>query len=50
VVADPLVPVDGEIEVRRPEPTRELLDRYAADRDTAAELLRRLRWAAEVLT
>ncbi|HEX5671656.1 MAG TPA: o-succinylbenzoate synthase [Acidimicrobiia bacterium] len=50
VVADPLLPVSGEIEVRRPEPTRELLDKYEADRDTAAELLRRLRWAAEVLT
>jgi O-succinylbenzoate synthase len=50
VVADPLLPVGGQIEVRRPQPTRELLDKYAADRDTAAELLRRLRWAAEVLT
>lgn len=50
VVAHPLLPVGGEIEVRRPQPTPELLDKYAADRDTAAELLRRLRRAAEVLT
>ncbi len=50
VVADPLLPSNGEMEVRRPQPSWELLERYAADRDTAAELLRRLRWAAEVLT
>jgi len=50
VVAEPLLAIAGEIEVRRPEPTGELLEKYAADRDTAAELLRRLRRAAEVLT
>ena len=36
----PLVPQDGMLEVRRPEP----------DRDREAEMLRRLRAAAEVLT
>ncbi len=50
VVSEPLLPIDGMMEVRRPEPTRELLEQHAADRDTASELLRRLRWAAEVLT
>jgi O-succinylbenzoate synthase len=50
VVEDPMLPVEGELEVRRPLPSPELLTRFAADRDTAAELLRRLRWAAEVLT
>jgi O-succinylbenzoate synthase len=50
VVGESMVPVDGRLEVRRPPPSPELLARYAADRDTAAELLRRLRWAAEVLT
>jgi O-succinylbenzoate synthase len=50
IVRDSLLPVEGMIEVRRPAPDPELLERYAADRDTAAELLRRLRWAAEVLT
>ena len=44
------LPVNGEMELRRPEPDPALLDRFAADRDTSAELLRRLRWAAEVLT
>ena len=50
VVADSLLPVGGWIELSRPEPDRELLDRYEPDRDTSAELLRRLRRAAEVLT
>ena len=49
VVEDSLVPVDGELTVRRPEPTLELLKRYAPERDVAAGLLRRVRWAAEVL-
>lgn len=50
VVTEPLLPINGMMEVRRPQPTRELLEQHAADRDTASELLRRLRWAAEVLT
>ncbi|HKY47622.1 MAG TPA: o-succinylbenzoate synthase [Acidimicrobiia bacterium] len=50
VVLDSLVPIDGQMDLRRPEPDPELVDRFAADRDTSAELLRRLRWAAEVLT
>lgn len=33
VVSDPLVPIDGEIEVRRVEPSEELLDRYRAPAD-----------------
>ncbi len=50
VVLDSLLPIDGRMELRRPEPDPALLERFAADRDTSAELLRRLRWAAEVLT
>lgn len=49
VVVDSMVPVDGQLAVRRPEPSLELLERFAPDRDIAAGLLRRLRWAAEVL-
>ena len=50
VVADPLLPIGGEIQLRRPEPDPALLERFTPDRDTSAELLRRLRWAAEMLT
>jgi len=50
VVAEPLLPVDGQLKVRRPTPDPSLVERFAATRETAAELLRRLRWAAEVLT
>lgn len=50
VVAQPLLPVDGQLTLRRPEPDPVLLERFAAPRNTAAVLLRRLRWAAEVLT
>lgn len=50
VVTDSMLPHDGYLEVRRPTPSFALLEEYAADRDTSAELLRRLRWAAEVLT
>jgi len=50
VVSDPLVPVAGVLEVRRPAPSLELIQRFAADRDVAASLLRRVRWAAEVLS
>jgi O-succinylbenzoate synthase len=50
VVLDSLLPVGGEMHLRRPEPDPALLEQFSADRDTSAELLRRLRRAAEVLT
>lgn len=46
----PLIPQDGMLEVRRPEPDPALLKRWRPDRDRGAEMLRRLRAAAEVLT
>lgn len=46
----PLVPRDGMLDVRRPEPDPELLERWRPERDRGAEMLRRLRSAAEVLT
>ncbi len=48
VTSQPLVPVGGMVEVRRPVP--DLVDRWAADRETASRLLERLRRAAELLT
>ncbi len=47
---EPLIAVDGSLEVRRPEPDPELLARWRPDRDRAAEMLRKVRAAAEVLT
>lgn len=47
---EPLVSHDGFLEVRRPEPDPELLERWRADRDRGAEMLRKLRAAAEMLT
>jgi o-succinylbenzoate synthase len=47
---EPLVPHDGYLDVRRPEPDPELLRRWRPDRQRGAEMLRRLRAAAEVLT
>jgi O-succinylbenzoate synthase len=47
---DPLVSLDGMLEVRRPEPDPELLARWRPERDRAAEMLRKVRSAAEVLT
>jgi O-succinylbenzoate synthase len=47
---DPLVPRDGKLSVRRPEPDPELLERWRPERDRGAEMLRRLRAAAKVLT
>ena len=47
---DPLVSLDGMLDVRRPEPDPELLARWRPDRDQAAEMLRKVRSAAEVLT
>lgn len=46
----PLVSMSGELEVRRPEPDPELLARWRPDRDRAAEMLRKVRSAAKVLT
>lgn len=50
VVAEPLLPRDGWLQVRRPEPDPDLLERYHPDRERAAEMLRRVRAAAELLT
>jgi O-succinylbenzoate synthase len=47
---EPLVSMNGELEVRRPEPDPELLARWRPDRDRAAEMLRKVRSAAKVLT
>lgn len=47
---DPLVAEDGMLAVRRPEPDPELLRRWRPDRDRSAEMLRKVRAAAEVLT
>jgi o-succinylbenzoate synthase len=50
VTSDPLRPVAGEIEVRRPVPEPELLEAWRAEPETERRLLRRLREAAELLT
>jgi O-succinylbenzoate synthase len=50
VTLEPLIPKDGMLEVRRPAPHPDLLERWRPDRDRSAELLRRVRAAAEVLT
>jgi o-succinylbenzoate synthase len=50
VTRDSLVAVAGRIEVRRPEPDRELLERWVPDRETIGDMLRRLRAAASMLT
>lgn len=50
VVLDRLEPVDGWIEVRRPEPDPALLERHRPHRERAAEMLRKVRAAAELLT
>lgn len=47
---DPLVATDGYLTMRRPEPQPALLERWRPDRDRGAEMLRKLRAAAEVLT
>jgi hypothetical protein len=47
---DPLVSLDGMLDVRRPEPDPELLARWRPERDRAAEMLRKVRSAAEVLS
>lgn len=50
VVDTPLLAEGGSIDVRRPVPNPELLERWAADSETERRLLRRLREAAELLT
>ncbi len=50
VTREPLRPVEGAIEVRRPVPDTELIARWRADAETELRLLRRLRDAAELLT
>lgn len=50
VVADPLVPREGFVDVRRPDPDPAALERYRPDRDLAAEMLRRVGAAGELLT
>lgn len=47
---EPLISSDGLLEVRRPVPDPALLERWRPDPDRAAEMMRRLRAAAEVLT
>lgn len=47
---DPLLARDGQLEVRRPEPDPRLLEEWRPERARSADLLRRLRAAAEVLT
>ena len=48
VTTDSLVAEEGKIRVRRPEPDPGLLERWAADDETTAELVRRLREAARL--
>jgi O-succinylbenzoate synthase len=50
VVTDRLEPVGGWIPLRRPEPDLELLARYRPARERAAEMLRKVRAAAELLS
>lgn len=50
ITTDPLIAEGGRIRVRRPEPDPELLDRWAADRDTKGDMMRRLCAAASLLT
>jgi O-succinylbenzoate synthase len=45
----PLIPRNGMLQVRRPEPDPDLLERWRPKRSRSAELLRKLRAAAEVL-
>ena len=47
---EPLIPESGQLEVRRPTPSPDLLERWRPDRDRSAEMLRKLRAAAELLS
>jgi O-succinylbenzoate synthase len=49
VVSKPLLPIDGQIEVRRPVPDSTLLRKFSAEPAEAEEMIRRLRFAAKVL-
>lgn len=49
VVSASLVPEDGSLRVERPEPDPDLIERLRPEPDVVAELMRRLRAAAEVL-
>ncbi len=50
VVEERLEAVDGYVPVRRPEPNPELVARHRPPNDRAAEMLRRVRAAADLLT
>ncbi len=50
VVWDRLEPVGGRISLRRPEPDPDLLARYRPSRERSAEMLRKVRAAAELLS
>lgn len=50
VVVDPLTPVDGLVEVRRPEPEPDLLARHHPGPEREAEMVGRMRKAAQWLT
>lgn len=50
VVSDRLEPVEGRVALRSPEPDPELLARYRPPRERAAEMLRKVRAAAELLS
>lgn len=50
VVRDRLEPIGGRVSVRRPEPDPELLARYRPSREWAAEMLRKVRVAAELVS
>lgn len=50
LVADPLVPIGGEVAVRRIDADMGLLREWRADRETESRVMRRLREAAEILT
>lgn len=47
---EPLIPRSGVLDVRRPIPDPDLLARWRPERDRSAEMLRKVRAAAEVLT
>lgn len=50
VTSNPLTPIDGRLQIRRPVPEADLLARWRPERDRSAEMLRKVRAAAEVLT
>lgn len=46
---DPLIPKNGTLKVRRPEPDPDLLERWRPEAERASELLRKVRSVAEAL-